>query len=296
MITRRLATNGIELEVRTFGPEDGPMVLFLHGFPECAHGWMRQAPVLAEQGWFCVVPDQRGYGRSDKPRRVRDYRLDLLVADALGLLDVFGRTKAHVVCHDWGGAVGWTMATQHPERVASLSALNMPHPGVMARHLRTPGQLRRSWYMFAFLIPRLPERYLSRHDHERLVFGMRRNTVRDAYSPEDVAAYREAWSQPGALSAMIRWYKAALLRSPIPKRTRCVVPTQILFGQRDLALDWRMAEDSAALCDDVSLHLFEDAGHFPQHDLPEDVNRLLHTFLTAHPDDATRRASAASTP
>ncbi|MCB9688236.1 MAG: alpha/beta hydrolase [Alphaproteobacteria bacterium] len=294
--TRRVRTNGIELEVRTLGPEDGPMVLMLHGFPECAHGWMRQAPALAEQGWFCVLPDQRGYGRSDKPPRLRDYRMGVLVDDARGLIDAFGRPKAHVVCHDWGGAVGWTLATTHPERVATLSALNMPHPGVMARHLRTPKQLRRSWYMFAFLLPRLPERAMTRDDHAELVRALFANTVRKAYSPEDLAAYREVWSQPGALSAMLRWYRAALLRPTIPALTRCVVPTQIVFGQQDRALDWQMAVDSAALCDDVALHLIEDAAHFVQHDVPERVTRLLLDFLGAHPDDATRRPSAASTP
>lgn len=294
--TRRVRTNGIELEVHTLGPEDGPMVLMLHGFPECAHGWMRQAPSLAEQGFFCVVPDQRGYGRSDKPRRLRDYRMDVLVEDARGLIDAHGRAKAHVVCHDWGGAVGWTLATTHRDRVATLSALNMPHPGVMARYLRTPAQLRRSWYMFAFLLPGLPERALARDDHAGLVRAMSANTEREVYSAEDLAAYRDAWSQPGALSAMLRWYRAALLRPTIPKLTRCLVPTQIVFGQRDRALDWHMAVESAALCDDVSLHLIEDAAHFVQHDVPEEVTRLLLDFLDAHPVDGTRRQSATSTP
>jgi pimeloyl-ACP methyl ester carboxylesterase len=282
MTPSRVKVNGIELAVTTAGPPDGPMVLLLHGFPECAHGWSRQVGPLAEQGYFCVVPDQRGYATSDKPPRVADYAVGHLVADAEGLIDHFGRARCHVVSHDWGGVVGWTLAAERPERVASLTAMNIPHPRVFARFLRTPGQLARSWYIFALQLPWLPEWRMRRDGYDVLVRTMFTHTVHRPYSPEDLAAYREAWGQPGALEGMVNWYRAAARRPTLPRAARVTVPTLIVFGEQDRALDARMAALSAELCDDVRLELLPDAAHFVQHDAPDAVNRFLREFLGAH--------------
>lgn len=275
----RVATNGVTLTVHTAGPVDGPLVLLLHGFPESADGWCRQLPALVEAGYFCVAPDLRGYVDSDRPPRVRDYRVDTLVADVLGLADHFGRARFHVVSHDWGGILGWWLALDHGPRVASFATLNIPHPRVMLRHVLTsPHQLRKSWYIFAFQLP-FADRLLTPDRLTRVMFG---NTTTKPFGPDEVARWREGWSAPGAAWSMIAWYRAVVRHPVLPRNDRVARPTLVIFGQRDLALDWRMAERSAARCDDVALHLLPDAGHFVQHDAAAEVNALLLDFLGRH--------------
>jgi epoxide hydrolase 4 len=288
-VQQRVHTNGISLSCWTAGDPGNPAVLLLHGFPECAHSWTRQVPALVQAGWFCIVPDLRGYASSDKPAEVSSYSVSTLVADVLGLADHFGCARVHLVSHDWGGILGWHTALDHADRVASFTAMNIPHPSVMARHLRTFGQLRKSWYIFAFQLPWLPERMLTVDRLTRVMFA---NTTTKPFTEEEVARYREAWSTPGAAAGMLGWYRAALRYPVAPKNKRVTRPTLIVFGQRDLALDWQMAGMSAERCDDVVLRLLPDAGHFVQHDAAEEVNRLLLDFLGRHREEPGTLASA----
>ncbi len=263
----------------TAGDPANPAVVLLHGFPECAYGWVRQVPALVQAGWFCIAPDLRGYATSDRPTRVRDYAVDVLVADVLGVADHFGRARFHLVSHDWGGVLGWHAALDHAERVASFTAMNIPHPSVFQRHLRTWGQLKRSWYILAFQLPMLPESMLT---VDRLTGALFGNTTTKPFTAEDLAVYREAWRQPGAAAGMLAWYRAGARHPVTPKNKRVTRPSLVVFGQRDLALDWRMAEWSAERCDDVELRLLPDAGHFVQHDAPDQVNAFLLDFLARH--------------
>lgn len=277
---RRVRTNGIELAVWTAGPEEGPAVVLLHGFPECAHGWARQVPALARAGFRCVVPDLRGYGASDRPLRVRDYAVDVLVADVLGLMDAEGRRRFHVVAHDWGGILGWHLALDHADRVASFAALNIPHPEVMWRKVwSSPAQARRSWYILAFQVPGLAERLLT---PDRLTRALLSSAGDRPFTPEDLAVYRGAWTRPGAVRAMVSWYRAALRHRRRPRGARVARPTRIVWGQADTALGWEMATESAARCDDVTLHLLPGVGHFVQHNAAAEVTRLLLEFLESH--------------
>jgi len=279
---RFVVTNGVRLHVVEAGPGDGPLVVLLHGFPEFWYGWRKQIGPLADAGFRQLVPDQRGYNTSDKPEAVSAYRLDALADDVVGLLDEAGRERALVVGHDWGAVVGWWLAMTRPDRVERLAVLNVPHPAVMRRHLLTnPRQLLRSWYIFLFQVPGLPEWWIARNDFRngcRAMRTSRRGSVTDA----DLARYREAWAQPGALRGMVSWYRAALrspgTRGPGP---RVRVPTLMLWGARDTALGRgrEMAEPSIALCDDGRLVFLEDATHFVQHDEPDRVNRELLAFL-----------------
>jgi pimeloyl-ACP methyl ester carboxylesterase len=277
---RFVVTNGVRLHVVEAGPGDGPLVVLLHGFPEFWYGWRKQIGPLAGAGFRLLVPDQRGYNTSDKPEAVSAYRLDALADDVVGLVDEAGRERALVVGHDWGAVVGWWLAMTRPERVERLAVLNVPHPAVMRRHLlRNPRQLLRSWYIFFFQVPGLPEWWIARNDFRngcRAMRTSRRGSVTDA----DLARYREAWAQPGALRGMVSWYRAALrslgARAPSP---RVRVPTLMLWGARDVALGREMAEPSIALCDDGRLVFLEDATHFVQHDEPDRVNRELLAFL-----------------
>jgi pimeloyl-ACP methyl ester carboxylesterase len=154
----RVATNGVQLHVVQCGPAAGPLVVLLHGFPEFWYGWRHQIAALAAAGFRVWVPDQRGYNLSDKPRPVRGYVVDELARDVVGLIDAAGHATAAVVGHDWGAAVAWHLAAQHPARVRRVAVLNVPHPQVMGPALlRKPGQLLRSWYVFFFQLPWLPE-------------------------------------------------------------------------------------------------------------------------------------------
>ena len=279
---RRIRTNGVDLHVVLAGPEEGPLVILLHGFPELWYGWRNQIAPLAEAGFRVVAPDQRGYNLSDKPRGLAAYTRDVLAADVVGLIDALGAEKAILVAHDWGGAVAWWTALQHSERVARLVALNIPHPIAMARALRGSEQIRRSWYIGFFQLPWLPERLLSRRDYSPLLSLLKKSCRPGAVTAEDLEVYRESFGQPGALEGMLSWYRAILQRRSLPLRNRKVrAPTLVIWGKQDKALGWQMAQPSVDLCHDGRLELIGDAGHFPTHDAPGRVNHLILGFLSS---------------
>jgi len=276
-----IATNGLRLHVVQAGPTDGPPVLLLHGFPEFWRGWEKQIEPLAKAGYRVIVPDQRGYNLSDKPRGVRAYGLDRLVADVLGLVETLGYQKVNLVGHDWGAVVAWAFALWHPERLSKLVILNVPHPAVMLRFLkRDREQLRRSWYVFFFQLPWLPEAVFRAGNFRGGARMLRGSGKLHTFSNQDVAAYKQAWSQPGALTGMINWYRALFWHRPqLPRDLRVHVPTLMLWGQQDVALSHRMAQPSVDLCDDGQLVFFEQASHWVQHDEAEAVTGQLLDFL-----------------
>jgi len=266
--------NGIRLHVVQDGPADGPLVILLHGFPEFWYGWHRQIPGLAKAGYWVWVPDQRGYNLSDKPQDIASYSIDTLAADVIGLIDAAGRQKAIVVGHDWGAAVAWWTAVVYSERVERLVVMNVPHPVVMKRFAsRNLEQMLRSWYIGFFQVPKLPERLLARNNYQLLVRTLLGSSRRGTFTRADLEQYKEAWSQPGALTAMINWYRA-LWRSPAlhQKSIRVKVPTLLIWGVRDRFLMQEMAPLSITLCDNGRLLLLPNATHWVQH---EEVNSVL---------------------
>ena len=273
-------TGTVSLHVVTAGPDDAPPVLLLHGFPECWWSWSRQIGPLVDAGFRVIVPDQRGYGQSDKPPRTRDYAMGHLVADIVGLLDALELDRVHLVGHDWGGAVSWTLALTHPERIRSFVPMNMPHLGVFLREVRRWRQLKRSWYIGAFQVPWLPERLLLRDDCQPLVSALFGNTVHKPFTDHDLAVYRRAWTQPGAVRGMLSWYRASV-RHPAapPPHDTYAGPALMIWGRRDEALGFPMVEPSAAKLLRGRLEVIDDAGHFVQHDRPDRVNELLLGFL-----------------
>jgi pimeloyl-ACP methyl ester carboxylesterase len=276
----RVPTNGITLHVAQAGPDDGPLMILLHGFPEFWYGWSKHVPALAAAG-FCVwAPDQRGYNTSDKPLLVRDYTLDHLAADVVGLIDAAGRERAIVVGHDWGGAAAWWVASNFPERLEKLVIVNVPHPLVMRRLLRTSGrQLLRSWYMFMIQLPRLPEWAARRSDWRALFDGMRSSSLPGTFTDDDFARYREAWSHPGAITAMLHWYRAMFRYGARPPRNeRIATPTLILWGVKDKFIGREGAEQSLALCDHGELAMFEHNTHWLAHEEPAEVVRRIVEF------------------
>jgi pimeloyl-ACP methyl ester carboxylesterase len=270
----------VTLHVVTAGPADGVPVLLLHGFPEFWFGWARQLGPLVEAGYRVIVPDQRGYNTSDKPRRTRDYRIEKLVGDVIGLVDALQLDRPVLVCHDWGGAVGWQTVLTYPDRFRAFVPINMPHLGVMNRELRRWRQLKKSWYIFAFQLPGVAERLLSARDCQKLVGALFANTVHRPFTEDDLIRYREAWTQPGAIRAMVSWYRAiARHGAPLPPQATVELPSRMIWGRHDKALGFPMVEPSMAYLPNGDLHVIEDAGHFVQHDCPDQVNALLLDFL-----------------
>ena len=273
-------TNGIHLHVVTTGDPSGKPVILLHGFPEFWYGWRFQIPALAAVGKFVIVPDQRGYNLSDKPKGVHAYHTETLGQDVIGLLDHFGIEKVNLAGHDWGAAVAWDVAISFPERVERLAILNVPHPAVMRQTLRTSvRQMLKSWYIGFFQIPGIPEIVLRSNRFAatgRLLVSSGKPCT---FSTAALAEYKNAWAQPGAMTAMLNWYRAVFRERVTPKSDFQVhIPTLILWGKRDVALGAEMAQRSIELCDDGRLVYFENASHWVQHDEFDEVNRQLISF------------------
>lgn len=277
-----VATNEVRLHTRVAGPEDGPLVILLHGFPEFWYGWHNQIQPLADAGYRVVVPDQRGYNRSEKPDGVRSYHLDTLASDIVGLIDAFDRETAAVAGHDWGAAVAWWLALTHPDRIDSLTAINVPHPTVMETTLRSSWrQRRKSWYMLAFQLPWLPEAISRAGNCRVLQRGLEDSSRPGTFSAADFSRYRIAWTQPGALTAMINWYRAMLRYRPRPPQKQVSVPTLVMWGRQDQFLLPEMAEKSVQYCDDAQLETFSAATHWLLHEQPAETASALVAHLDA---------------
>ncbi len=279
-----VSTNGVRLHVVLAGPAEGRPLILLHGFPDFWRGWLKQITPLARAGYRVIVPDQRGYNLSDKPQGVGAYRLEALTGDVIGLMDYFGYARANLAGHDWGAAVAWSVALAFPGRLERLAILNVPHPAVMLSYLaRSPRQMLKSWYIGFFQIPRLADWLLSANQSAGLEQMLLRSRRPGTFSLEDLAEYKKAWSQPGAITGMLNWYRAlarfrgsALLGGA---QARVRVRTLMLWGKHDVALSAEMATLSLALCDDGRLVFFDNATHWVQHDEAEAVTRHLLEFF-----------------
>ena len=276
-----IKTNGIHLHVVQAGPKSGVPILLLHGFPETWRCWIRQIPALTAADCRVIVPDQRGYNLSDKPKGIKSYCVNNLVDDIMGLIKALDYEKVNLVGHDWGALVAWMLAIKHPERLHHLGIINVPHPAVMWRFLRRDfEQMRRSLYALFFQVPWLPEAILRTGDWAVASNGLKRSSKDNAFTAEDMEAYKEAWSQPGAITAMLNWYRAAARYQPeITDDIRVSTRTLILWGVQDFALSRRMARPSLDYCDDGNLIFFPNATHWVQREEADEVNRQLLSFI-----------------
>lgn len=274
----------IQLHVVMAGPEDGEPIILLHGFPEFWYGWKNQIPFLAEQGYRVIVPDQRGYNLSDKPDAARHYTLDTLAQDVVNLATALNYDKINLVGHDWGGVVAWWVATLFPDKLKKLIILNVPYPTVIAHQLMKGNiiQLLKSWYIGFFQIPFIPETLVSLSDYEIMANAIQQSATPGSFSTEDMNLYRRAWSQPGAMTSMMNWYRA-LARNAIENDSHIeqhiVTPTLILWGEKDRFLGKEMAQPSVELCDKGELIFYPDATHWLQHDKADSANEEIHRFL-----------------
>jgi pimeloyl-ACP methyl ester carboxylesterase len=261
----------------------GPPVILLHGFPEFWYSWRRQLPRLADAGFHALAPDLRGYNQSSRPAGMESYRTAQLVEDVAELIRQAPEQSAAVVGHDWGGVIAWRLAALHPKLVRKLVILNAPHPAAYRAELkRNPGQWLRSSYVLFFQLPGLPERTIRAGDFRLLERVLRREpTNPHAFTPEDIKEYKKALGGPDGLTGPLHYYRAAL-RYPgdlygLPQTV--LAPTLVIWGCRDPYLSVRLTERLDAWVGNLRIERIEQASHWVQNDMPEQVNHLLIEFL-----------------
>lgn len=275
---RDIITNGIRMHYVTQG--EGPLVVLLHGFPEFWYSWRYQIPFLAGHGYSVVAPDLRGYNDTDKPRT--GYDVPTLLRDIEGLIKVLERESAIIVGHDWGGALAWSFAMAYPQMTERLIVMNAPHPQAFFRELRTLKQLRKSWYMFLFQIPWLPEALLLRNHANDVGRMLRGSAVQKAAFPREVTAkYQEAMSKPGAMTAALNYYRSLFRHQPrlVGQISQISAPTLLIWGEQDIALGIELIMGLEQWVDNIQVKRIPDSGHWVQQEKPEEVNRLMLDFL-----------------
>ncbi len=277
-----LHTDRGDFETIIEGPVDGPVVILLHGFPELNISWRAQIPALAEAGYRVLAPNQRGYAGSV---RTGSYLTADLAADVIAMLDAVDAERAIVVGHDWGGGVAWTVAHLYPERVEALVAMNCPPPRVLVENLvKNPRQLRRSWYMFFFQLPVLPERFVSKGMPGMLRGG---SYVREVWDRETLTPYAQAFATPADAHGPINWYRGAF-RSALRRSSRALTPIAapvlIIWGTHDQFLGQELLSPESlrttmAFPNEATVIPIDSAGHFVQNEAPEEVTEALLGWL-----------------
>lgn len=282
---RDVITNGIRMHYVTLG--DGPLIVLLHGFPEFWYSWRFQLPFLAGLGYTAVAPDLRGYNDTDKPRV--GYDVPTLLADIAGLIRQLGYERAIIVGHDWGGALAWSFAMQYPGMTERLVVMNAPHPGAFLREMRTLKQLRKSWYMFVFQLPWLPE-YLLLRDRARNVTRLIQEAAvhTEVFPPHVLDRYREAMSKPGAMTAALNYYRQLFRGRPGAFldgqwQWHISAPTLLIWGEQDIALGIELTKGLEQWVPHLTIRRIADSGHWVQQEQADLVNHFLKDFLLNFP-------------
>lgn len=283
---------GVELDVAVAGDPANPPIILLHGFPESHRTWRNQIPVLAADH-FVLAPDQRGFARSSKPAGRDQYSPDKPVADMLALADHFGIDRFTLVGHDWGGAIAWMAALQRPDRVARLIIVNAPHPAIFQRTIiDDPEQRAASQYIRAFRDPNF-ESVIDAMGLEKFLESSFAKHVDRPLDADDKAAYLDEWRQPGALTAMLNWYRASLIEVPpteaqldkptfeMPPLPPVSMPTLVIWGMKDSALLPCQLDGMDEVVTDLTIVRVPDAGHFVPWEKPEAVTTAIQHWLAA---------------
>jgi pimeloyl-ACP methyl ester carboxylesterase len=272
---RDIITNGIRMHYVTMG--EGPLIVLLHGFPEFWYSWRYQIPFLAKLGYTVVAPDLRGYNDTDKPRK--GYDAPNLLRDIEGLIKGLGQAKAIIVGHDWGGALAWGFAIRYPHMTERLIVMNAPHPQAILREFRTLKQLRKSWYIFFFQLPWLPERLLLRNHASIIGRAVHSGAVqKDAFPPEVIAKYQKAMSKPGSMTAALNYYRQIFLQRP-ETSSHISAPTLLIWGEQDVALGIELTHGLEQWVDNIQVERIPESGHWVQQEQPDKVNQLMEAFL-----------------
>lgn len=279
--TEHIDVNGIRIHIRTAGPPNGQLVFLLHGFPEDSFAWHHQMQYLSENGYFVIAPDQRGYYTSSKPELIKDYQLNKLCGDITALIRFFQRKKAVIIGHDWGGIVGWYMASVQPQYIEKLIILNIPHPAAFMKIARIyPPQWLRSAYILFFQLPYLPEKLLEMNQYQLLKKLMSSTARPGTFTEKSLNRYEQSWKAGGTVRGMLNWYRMMryqpIWKMPDPDPG---VPVRIIWGKNDAALSFITAKESLKKCQDGQLILLDEGTHWLHHEYPEIVNRWLLRFL-----------------
>jgi pimeloyl-ACP methyl ester carboxylesterase len=279
---REVEANGLTFEVAEAGEGDH-LVLCLHGFPELNYSWRHQMPLLAAMGYRVWAPNQRGYGATSRPARVEDYGADRIVADAAALFDASGAKKLTLVAHDWGGAIAWLFAINRARPIERLVVMNLPHPKCFAAALQHWPQKKRSWYIAFFQLPWLPERWLLANDAAGIRRAFKGMAVDKSRFPDAVLdVYARAAQRPGAMTAMVNWYRAAARNRAglaLQNRGRVEVPTLIVWGEEDSALGLETLDGTDRYVPDLTIRRLPGVSHWVQQEAPERVNAILEEWL-----------------
>ena len=275
-----IKTNGINLHYVSQG--EGKLMLMLHGFPEFWYSWRHQITEFARD-YHVVAIDMRGYNDSDKPKAVSAYKMSELLADVEGVISNLGYEDCILVAHDWGGAIAWNFAYEYPAMVEKLIVMNLPHPAKFIDGLKTWQQLRKSWYIFWFQLPLLPELIFKANNYRAIASALM-NTASDksTFSPEDLAAYRDAAAKPGALTAMINYYRANFKLA----RDRSVnnwgvlnISTLMIWGEKDVYLGKELTYGTDVYVSDLKIKYIPNCSHWVQQEQPKLVNQYMRSFL-----------------
>jgi pimeloyl-ACP methyl ester carboxylesterase len=283
---RMVAANGLGFETLVAGTGGSRFALLLHGFPEHFVSWRAQVEPLVRAGYEVWAPNQRGYGASSGPHGVAHYAIDHLTADAAALIDVGANGRpVTLIAHDWGAIVAWALAADRLRHLERLVVMNVPHPAVMAEGLRRPRQMLRSWYVFAFQVPGLPEAVLGANGARTIRDVILKSARRTGHFDEaTLATYVANAARPGGLTAMINWYRAAMAGGfERFRRGRVLpidVPTQMIWGEEDVALGVELTEGYQGLVSDFTLRRLPGVGHWVQQEAPDEVNAILLDWLT----------------
>jgi pimeloyl-ACP methyl ester carboxylesterase len=270
--------NGIRFHIASTGDAKAPLLLLLHGFPECWYSWRHQLEALANR-FHCVAPDLRGYGDTDKPKG--GYDLANLAKDAAELIRALGHERAFVAGHDWGGAITWDLVRRHPGVVEKFAVLNCPPSEILLREVqRNFRQFRRSWYIYFFQLPFLPERRLTKNEGAIIprIF-LSGATRRDAFHREELTVFRESILKPGAARGALAYYRSAHKRKPLP-REPIRVPGLLLWGKDDPFLGIELTHRVDRLMEaPLTKRYIDRCGHWTQQEAPQEVNEALREFL-----------------
>ncbi len=278
---RMQEANGLQFELAECGSGDR-LALCLHGFPELNFSWRYQMPLLAAKGWRVWAPNLRGYGASSRPEGMSAYTLDHLTDDVAALIDASGATDVMLVAHDWGAIIAWMFAIQKKRPLSRLVIMNVPHPLVGQREIKKWRQFWKSWYIFFFQLPRVPERALGRDGAEPIRQAFLKMAVDKSRFPKnDLDIYAAAASRPGALTAMINYYRALVRLSGFNRvgDGRVDVPTLMIWGEEDTALNIHCTEGTEEWVPNFTLHRLPGVSHWVQQEAPEKVNDILGAWL-----------------
>lgn len=271
--------NGIRLHTVQDGEGNNEIIIFLHGFPEFSYAWYKQLSYFAANGFHALAPDQRGYNLTSKPRGVKAYMIENAVEDLAALIKQLTPGKITLVGHDWGGGVAWITACKYPELLNKLIILNMPHPQVQSKNLKTnPKQMLKSWYVGFFQLRVIPEALCRAFNFKFLEWNFLRTSNPNTFSRQDLEQYKQAWRQPRALTSMINWYRA-FKYVQIQNHKQVKVPTLIIWGKKDTYLSAEMAQQSAEWCADGKVVMLDDATHWLHHEKTDEVNSLILEFV-----------------